>query len=256
MKNKYTAVIIEDEIDNSDFIQLLLTNEFPNVEVKFVGRSISEAAGYLLKEDHPDILFLDVQLKDGVIFELFDKIPADNIKSQIIFITAYDRFAIPAIKANAIDYLLKPLRPMDFVVAVNKAIKNQNQLIHNVDLSNLDVRKESTNQVSSNGNFINLPTLNGFIRAKISDIVYCEADANYSTVFLSNGEKVVTSKNLKEYEKVLPTSNFFRIHHKHIINTDYITEYLKGKGGQVVLQNQFVLDVSVRRKSELLDYLM
>ena len=255
MKNKYTAVIIEDEIDNSDFIKLLLRNEFPNIEVKYLGKSISDAVIYLSKEEHPDILFLDVQLRDGVIFDLFDKIPADDISSQIIFITAYDRFAIPAIKTNAIDYLLKPLRPVDFVLATKKAIKNISQHTPAVELP-VEVKKEAAIPVSSNGVYVNLPTLNGFIRTKISDIVYCEADANYSTIVLVNGDKVVTSKNLKEYERVLPTTNFFRIHHKYMINTDYLTEYLKGKGGQVVLQNKYTLDVSVRRKSELLEYLM
>lgn len=254
MTNKYTACIIEDEVDASDYLLLILNNEFPNIEVKYVGRSIKDAAMYLLKEEHPDILFLDVQLQDGVIFDLFDKIGADKIHSQIIFTTAYDKFALPAIKANAVDYLLKPVSPLDFIIAVNKCITKikSNKEAKIAEGSGI---VNSTSSAASH-HFINLPTLNGFSRISVNDIVYCEADANYTTIILANKERVVTSKNLKEYEKLLPENKFFRIHHKHVINTDFLTEYLKGKGGQVVLQNSITLDVSVRKKAELLDFLL
>lgn len=242
-KIKYTACIIDDEKSGSDYINLLLNNEFPNIEVIFVGRTVSEAAMFLLKQQ-PDILFLDVQLKDGNVFKLFESIKIEDIKSQILFITAYDSFAIPAIKSNAVDYLLKPTSPLDFVIAVNKCIKR-------IEFLNSTLNQRTPNSTVSSS-FINIPCLSGFIRLKINSIVYFEADANYTYLYLENGESIVSSKNIKEYERQLISQGYIRIHHKYLINLNYVTKYLKGKGGQVVLQNRYTIEVSVRKKAELM----
>lgn len=236
MKTKIQACIVDDEQDGRDYIALLLENEFPEIQTAFQASSVEEAYIYLSKNT-PDIIFLDVQLKDGTAFDLLSKFR--EIDSRIIFITAFENFAIQAIKSSAADYLLKPIRKMDFIVAVNKV------------LDSIKKSKNSSN-ISSNENKISLPTLQGFKLTNINDIIRCEADSSYTTFFLTDKSKIIVSKTLHEFEEHLTKYNFFRIHHKHLINLFHLKEYIKGKGGQVIMADQSVLDVSVRKKNDFL----
>lgn len=236
MKTKIQACIIDDEQDGRDYIALLLDNEFTDIQTAFQASSVEEAYIYLSKNT-PDIIFLDVQLKDGTAFDLLSKFR--EIDSRIIFITAYENFAIQAIKSSAADYLLKPIRKMDFIVAVNKVLESIK-------------KSKSSSSISSNENKISLPTLQGFKLTNISDIIRCEADSSYTTFFLTDKTKIIVSKTLHEFEEYLTKYNFFRIHHKHLINLFHLKEYIKGKGGQVIMADQSVLDVSVRKKNDFL----
>lgn len=236
MKTKTQVCIIDDEKDGRDYISLLLENEFPEIQVIFQASSVEEAYIYLTKNT-PEILFLDVQLKDGTAFDLLSKFR--EIDSQIIFITAFEHFAIQAIKNGATDYLLKPIKKIDFIIAVNKALEN------------IKKNKSSTVQYS-NQNKISLPTLQGFKLTNITDIIRCEADSSYTTFYLSDKTKIIVSKTLHEFEDHLSEHNFFRIHHKHLINLFHLKEYIKGKGGQVVMTDNSILDVSVRKKTDFL----
>lgn len=236
MKTKIQACIVDDEQDGRDYIALLLKNEFPEIQISFQASGVEEAYIYLTK-NIPDILFLDVQLKDGTAFDLLSKFR--EIDSRIIFITAFENFAIQAIKNGAADYLLKPIRKIDFVMAVNKV---------------LEMIKKSKNSpaISSSENKISLPTLQGFKLTNISDIIRCEADSSYTTFYLTDKTRIIVSKTLHEFEEHLTKYNFFRIHHKHLINLFHLKEYIKGKGGQVVMADHSVLDVSVRKKNHFL----
>ncbi|HCN49701.1 MAG TPA: DNA-binding response regulator [Chryseobacterium sp.] len=234
MKTKIQACIIDDEQDGRDYIALLLENEFPEIHNAYQASSVEEAYIYLSK-NAPDILFLDIQLKDGTAFDLLSKFR--EIDSQIIFITAFEHFAIQAIKSGAADYLLKPIKKMDFIIAVNKVLEN--------------VRK-SKNTTVLQSNKINLPTLQGFKITDINDIIRCEADSSYTTFYLTDKTRIIVSKTLHEFEELLLKYNFFRIHHKHLINLSHLKEYIKGKGGQVVMTDHSVLDVSVRKKNDFL----
>ncbi|ROI00019.1 LytR/AlgR family response regulator transcription factor [Chryseobacterium daecheongense] len=236
MKTKIQACIIDDEQDGRDYISLLLENEFPDVQIVFQAASIDEAYVYLIKNT-PDILFLDIQLSDGTAFDLLAKLK--EISSQIIFITAYENFAIQAIKNGATDYLLKPIKKVDFIIAVNKAMEN--------------IRKNKTVQSNSlQNNKISLPSLQGFKMINIGDIIRCEADSSYTTFYLTDKSKIVVSKTMHEFEELLSEHHFFRIHHKHLINLSHLKEYIKGKGGQVIMTDDSVLDVSVRKKNDFL----
>ncbi|MBL1220696.1 response regulator [Chryseobacterium sp. L7] len=236
MKTKIQACIIDDEQDGRDYIALLLENEFPEIQPAFQASSVEEAYIYLSKNT-PDIIFLDVQLKDGTAFDLLSKFR--EIDSRIIFITAYENFAIQAIKNGAADYLLKPIKKMDFIIGVNKVLENIKKI-------------KSSPGVSLPENKISLPTLQGFRLTNISDIIRCEADSSYTTFFLTDKTKIIVSKTLHEFEEQLTKYNFFRIHHKHLINLFHLKEYIKGKGGQVVMADQSILDVSVRKKNDFL----
>ncbi|HCA09951.1 response regulator [Chryseobacterium sp.] len=236
MKTKTQICIIDDEKHGRDYIALLLKKEFPEIEISFEASSVEEAYIYLTKNT-PDILFLDIRLNDGTAFDLLSKFR--EISSQMIFVTAFENFAIQAIKNGATDYLLKPIKKIDFVIAVNKALENikKTQPVHNNPLQDSKII---------------LSTLQGFRVIGIADIVRCEADSSYTTFYLINKTKIMVSKTLHEFEMMLPELNFFRIHHKHLINVDHLQEYIKGRGGQVVMSDGSVLDVSFRRKNDFL----
>lgn len=236
MNTKIQVVIIDDEEDGRDYIALLLANEFPDLELSFQVSSIEDAYPQLVKQQ-PDILFLDIELEDGNGFELLDKLP--KVSSQVIFITAYEQYAVRAIKKGATDYLLKPIKRSDFIIAVNKSldnIRNSRQLF----------------QKDQSSAKINLPTQQGFKRILISDIIRCEADSNYTFFFLADKSKVLVSRTMQEYEDIFREHGFFRAHHKHLINLQHFKEYIKGKGGQIVLSDNSVIDLSVRRKNDFM----
>lgn len=235
MKNKLHACIIDD--NDSKSISLLLKKEFPEFEIDFQTNNIQFASDYLSKNS-ADILFVDIQLSDETALNTLTKF-RQNPYSPIIFITDSEISAIRAIKKGITDYLLKPVRNLDFVITVNKAIENFKK-------NKVSILKSSIQ------NKINLPTLQGFKRVNIDEIIRCEADSNYTFIYLSDKTKVIVSKTLYDFEKNLSEYNFFRIHHKHLINLEHLKEYIKGKGGQVVMADNSVLDVSIRRKNEFL----
>ncbi|KPH14617.1 LytTR family DNA-binding domain-containing protein [Chryseobacterium sp. ERMR1:04] len=237
MKTKTQVCIIDDEKDGRDYISLLLENEFPDIQISFQASSVEESYIYLTKNT-PDILFLDIQLKDGTAFDLLSKFR--EVDSQIIFITAFENFAIQAIKNGATDYLLKPIKKIDFIIAVRKA------------LDNIKKNKGTSSAQYPSKNKISLPTLQGFKLTNITDIIRCEADSSYTTFYLTDKTKIIVSKTLHDFEEHLSEHNFFRIHHKHLINLIHLKEYLKGKGGQVVMTDNSILDVSVRKKNDFL----
>lgn len=234
MKNKLHACIIDD--NDSKSISLLLKKEFPEFEIDFQTNNIQFASDYLSKNS-ADILFVDIQLSDETALNTLSKF-RQNPYSPIIFIADSEISAIRAIKEGITDYLLKPVTNLEFVLTVNKAIEK--------------FKKNKLNLVHHYQNKINLPTLQGFKRVNVDEIIRCEADSNYTFIYLLDKTKVMVSKTLYDFEKNLSEYNFFRIHHKHLINLEHLKEYIKGKGGQVIMTDNSVLDVSIRRKNEFL----
>ena len=230
--NEIQVSIIDDEKDGRDYIALLLANEFPSLKIIFQASNVKDAA-FGLADKQPDILFLDIRLSDGTAFDLLSKIT--NLSSQIIFITAYEHYAIQAIKNGALDYILKPINRPEFIDAVNKAIAN----IHN-------------NKSSQFGIKINLPTLHGFKRVDIAQIIRCEADSNYTFIYLTDGSKIVVSHTLRQFDEFLSKHQFLRVHHKHLINLAHFKEYIKDSGGQALMSDNSSVDISVRKRSQFL----
>jgi len=227
--------IVDDEKHGRDYIALLLKKDFPELEIIFQAASIEETYMHLMK-NVPDILFLDIQLSDGTAFDLLSKFK--ELPTQIIFITAFEQYAIQAIKNGAVDYLLKPINKIDFIIAVNKALDNlkNKRLLHN------SVSKQK----------ITLHSVQGFRLVSIEDIVWCEADSNYTVFYMINKSKIMVSRTLYEFEKNLVEHNFFRIHHKYLINMLHLQEYIKGKGGQVIMVDNTVLNVSQRKRNDFI----
>jgi len=195
----------------------------------------------------PDLVFLDIEMPYGSAFDMLDKLYPVNF--EIIFVTAFNSYMLKAFKYSALDYLLKPVNIEELITAVNKAadkvnFKNFNKQIFNL-LENLKKAQPSTSRLA-------IPSQGGLAFIQVDDIIRCQAEGGYTFFFTKTREKVVSVKNIKEYEELLPDSVFFRIHNSHLINLNYIRKYHKGRGGYVEMEDGFMIEVATRRKDEFL----
>jgi two-component system, LytTR family, response regulator len=241
----HTAIIIDDEMKGRIALKQKLLDYCP--EIKLVGEANSGKQGIqLIEQMRPDIVFLDIEMPGMDGFEMLKKI--SDKKFQIIFTTAYDHYAIKAIKFAAFDYLLKPVDIEELRQAVEKIINShpQNHTVRKLEV--LEQHLFSNNTL----NKIAIPTLDGLLFFNIDDIIYLEAHSNYTEIHFANNQKLTASRTLKEFEELLPADKFFRPHHSHIINLQYIKRYIRGDGGQIELQNGTVVSVSRKKKEEFL----
>ena len=239
------AVIVDDETRARNYLKGVLSEQFKHIEI--VGEANGVDTGVELIENvNPDLLFLDVQMQDGTGFDILKRI--NRSKYNVIFVSAYDRFAITAIKFSAIDYLLKPVEVDDLELALEK-IKTSGK--KDEVQQKLDLLLDNINKIDK----IALPSLSGIEFVKIENIIRCESDNNYTTFFLVNKEKIVVSKTLKEYEDMLESKGFFRTHKSHIINLSFLKKYIKGEGGIVVMEDGSEVAVSRRRKEDFMEVL-
>ncbi|WP_394674582.1 LytR/AlgR family response regulator transcription factor [uncultured Chryseobacterium sp.] len=233
MKTKLQASIISEE-DGGESIARLLSSEFPEFEIVFRSSNINRTQDYSLHH-FPDLLFLETKLMNNLpdIFSRF----REHL-SQVIFITDSEKFAIKAIKTGVGSCLIRPVKNLEFVISIKRAIEN--------------IRMRRASLQASSHHKINLPTLQGFKRVSVDEIIRCEADSNYTFIYLADRSRIVVCRTLCDFEKSFSEHGFFRIHHKHLINLEHMKEYIKGKGGQVIMTDNSVLDVSVRKKYDFL----
>lgn len=245
MKKNYRVIIIEDEQQSREYLKGLLA-VYSEFEVVGEAGNLKEA-DQLCHELNPDLVFCDVMLPGGTIFDWLLSLP--KIDFELIFITSFQDFAIKAFRLAALDYLLKPIDSQEFTAAISRFLgKNTIQTAQIQQLiQNLQAPKEKVKMA--------LPTLNGFLFVEIKEIVRCESDNTYTTFFMKDKKKILVSRTLKEVESILEPYGFFRVHNSHLINLALVTEYLKGEGGQVKLSDGSVVDVSRRRKEEFLGVL-
>jgi len=237
------AIIIDDEQDSRNAINNILKNYCKDIEVSGQAGSVAEGLT-LIGKTKPDVVFLDIQMPDGTGFDLLEKIT--KITFQVIFVTAYDKYALKAIKFSALDYLLKPVDPHQLMEAVKKIKKN------NGDFSDI-TRKINTLLRNKNGfERLTLPTFEGFKFVNIKDVVRCESDSNYTNFYLNTGELILVTRTLKEYEEILAELDFIRVHQSNLVNIKYIDRYIKGDGGTIVMVDGSEVEVSRRRKDDFL----
>lgn len=241
------ALIIEDETQAISALKSELQLHCPNVivagEAKTVVTGIEK-----IKELNPDVVFLDIQLSDGLGFEILSAFKEYTFK--IIFTTAYSQYAIKAIKFSALDYLLKPIDSEELVSAISKIEINSidNSLAQfETLLHNLKPQEKRTK--------IALQTTEGISIFEIETIVKCSAESNYTCVYFTNGKKALFSKTLKEFEELLENSGFERIHHSHIINLNHLVNFTNKDGGYVLMSDKSTVPVSQRKKNQLIDAL-
>ncbi|MFT3680556.1 MAG: LytTR family DNA-binding domain-containing protein [Ferruginibacter sp.] len=240
-----TAIIIDDEAKGRLALRQKLTDYCP--EVTIVAEADSGQEGILLINKHtPDILFLDIEMPRMNGFEMLNNLAEKNF--HLIFTTAYDQYAIRAIKYAAFDYLLKPVDVEELINTIHKLTntgvshtKKQAELLQ----QNINHPKKLMNKLA-------IPTLEGLLFFDINDIEYLEAQSNYTNIYFNNKSKIIASKTLKEFEELLPVDKFFRVHHSYLINLNYIKKYIKGDGGQVELQSGAYVDIARRKKEEFM----
>lgn len=240
-----TAIIIDDEAKGRLALQQKLEAYCPEVKILAEAKDGEEAI-MLIEIHKPQLIFLDIEMPRMTGFEMLTSLKEK--KFHIIFTTAYDQYAIKAIRYAALDYLLKPVDVEELKQAVARVsvteqgqIKQQLELLHH----NTQNPKKKINKLA-------IPTLSGLLFFDIASILHLEANSNYTNIYFLDKQKIIASRTLKEFEELLPTETFFRPHHSHIINLEYIKRYIKGDGGQIELQNGTFVDVSRRKKEEFL----
>ncbi|MGG9961007.1 LytR/AlgR family response regulator transcription factor [Ferruginibacter sp. SUN106] len=239
------AIIIDDEAKGRLALREKLLAYCPQIKIMAEAANGQEAL-LLIQHYKPQLIFLDIEMPRMNGFEMLNELTEKNF--HIIFTTAYDQYAIRAIKYAAFDYLLKPIDIEELKTAVeklnnteNKETKKQVELLQ----QNMQLPKKQLHKLA-------IPTLEGLLFYDINDIIHLEANSNYTYIHLINKTKITASKTLKEFEDLLPADIFFRTHHSHLINLNYIKRYIKGDGGQIELQNGTYVDVSRRKKDEFL----
>lgn len=243
------AILVDDENGSRESLALLLEKYCPQVQVLAKADSMTSALTAVQKYE-PELVFLDIEMPNGSGFDLLEKIK--DIDFDVVFITAYDHYAIRAIKFSAVDYLLKPVDPEDLKNAVNRV---EEKRLSKKSLG--DKYKTLLSNVKSETKLkkVAIPDGDGLVFINLTDIIRCDSDGNYTYFILNNGKKIMSSRTLGEYEEMFEGENFFRVHRSHLVNLDHVKKYIKGEGGYVVLSDNSQVEVSRRKKIEFLEKL-
>lgn len=239
------CIIIDDEEKNVKLLRNMLEMHCPQVTVAATSSDAREGL-LLITELKPQLIFLDVEMPHMNGFDLLKKL--EPVSFEVIFVTAYSHYAVEAFEHHAAGYITKPINAEKLANMVNAAAKRIEEKTINRNLFSL--LEQNTKQAAPDK--IPLSTANGLLFVKIAEIMYCESSGNYTHFYVCGDKKIVVSRQLGEYEKLLPENNFTRIHDKYIINLNFIKEYIKGSGGEVVLENGKEIPVSTRRKEDFL----
>ena len=239
------SIIIDDETNSSSALREKLKQYFPQVNIIAICNNGHEGIE-AIESLKPDIVFLDIEMPKINGFTMLQKLTYRNF--ELIFTTAYDHYAIKAIRFSALDYLVKPIEIEELRQAINRVEEKQqaspNQRLELL-LDNLGHKIHERLRIA-------IPTNSGLEFLKVEQIIYLEASVNYTHIFLQDGRKYTASRTLKDFEEMLPADTFLRIHHSHIINKNFAEKYIRGEGGQVVLSNGTILDIAKRKKTEFL----
>ena len=237
--------MIDDDESNLSSLTEKLNKHCPQVEI--IARCSNAAEGIQAIDGlKPDMVFLDIEMPVMNGFVMLQQLSYRDF--ELIFVTAYDHYAIKAIRYSALDYLVKPVEIEELKSAVNKVTVNHSRKDRGLQLEllleYLDKKRPRR---------ITIPTSDGLQFIDLENIVYLEASNNYTNVYLANQQKYLVTRTLKDFEQILPPETFLRIHHSTIINRDFIEKYIRGEGGQVMMRNGIVLDVYKRKKVEFLE---
>jgi two-component system, LytTR family, response regulator len=241
-------LLIDDDAVVRDNLKTLLSIYAPESTI------IAEADGVktglaCLKTHKPDVVLLDVEMKDGTGFDLLSIY--GELDFKVIFVTGHDGYAIKAFKYSAVDYLLKPVDPADLMLALKKINLANDRNEENLKIANLKHNKNTAHDDQT----IVLKDTETVYLVKIKDIIRCESDKNYTLFFLADGRKITITKTLKEYDALLEGHSFFRAHQSHLINLKHFDRYEKREGGIVFMKDGSTLPVAVRKKESLMQAL-
>lgn len=240
------AIIIEDEPNSRETLTLMLNRHKSDVEIIATCSNPTDGIDSIAQHQ-PDLVFLDIQMPKMNGFEMLKKI--SHINFEVIFTTAYDQYAINAIRTSALDYLLKPVDDEDLTAAIEKCKERMIEKKTKYQFENLFNNLSNKNPLDKT---IALSATDGISFVKMSDILRVEANGRYAKFHLLNKETIVVSKTLGDFEEILTSNHFFRIHDSSIINLNHVKKYIRGDGGIVVLSDNTELDVARRRKEEFI----
>lgn len=243
--NKIRTLIIEDEPAIRKELQWLVTQE-DSLKLEAMAGSVNESV-QILKNTEIDLILMDIQLTDGTAFDILNQIEVTSF--HIIFITAYNHFAIKAIKYGALDYLLKPIDNDEFVAAIQK-IKKIKQTDY---LNQINLVKEYSSRTIDMSSRICITSLDCMQIVRLNDIVHLSGEGSYTQIHLENKKVVTASKPLKYYEDILPEDFFIKTHQSYIVNKDFIDKYMKT--GILVMKNNSEIPVATRRKEFVINHL-
>lgn len=244
------TIIVDDEFVSRNVLKKLLDINCPDIEVICECTNAEEAKTEIGRLQ-PQLVFLDISMPGKSGLDMLKEI--DDINFSIIFVTAFHEYTIQAIRFSAIDYLLKPVEKNELIEAVGRVkIKIANSENHSpVEAFLHNIQAAQSQQEMQ----LCVPGIKGFQIIKIKDIIYCEAENTYTTIFLNNSQKLLASRPLIDYESLLQDASFVRIHKSYLINMQHLKEYLKGEGGSAVMSNGKELEVSRRKKEYFVNYM-
>jgi two-component system, LytTR family, response regulator len=246
MENKIRAVIIDDEKKSILTLTKLLAKYCPEIDITATAESVGEGTA-VIDRLKPELVFLDISMPDGDGFDVLQLV--DHTNFEVIFITASDQFAMKAFEFSALHYLLKPINHQELRDAVLRFVRlRKTSLMH----EQVNVLKQSLNNEHQK---IILPTSEGLLIIGLDEIIRCEADDNYTHFFLQDAKKLIVSKTLSVFEKILSDLYFSRVHNKHLINLKHIKQYVRGKAGYVIMIDDSCVNISENKKNDFLDKL-
>lgn len=248
-----TAVIIDDDINLRNGMKGLLNLYAPEISIIGEAENVKNGITEILNKK-PQVVFLDIQLTDGTGFDILESITKTEgkINTNIVFITAHEKYAIKAFRFSALDFLLKPVDPDELQQVIAK-IKNSLETKSNY--SNIDLLLENISKKVDTFKRIALSTSQGIHLYEIGDIIRCESQDNYTKFYIKNQKPILISKTLKEYDELLSEHGFERIHQSHLINIAYLKAYIKTDGGYVLMQDESHLPISQRKRERLKEIL-
>lgn len=245
----FHTIIIDDDQLARKGLRRILEHNFEDIEI--MGEADSVTSGLsLIKEFNPDLVFLDIEMPDGTGFRLLDQLPKVNFK--IVFTTSYSDYAITAFKYSAFDYIIKPVSIENIRSTISRIKENPTLL----EKHRIEVLRKNLIHTSDEDATIALPEINGFSIIKVKDIIRCEGERNYSRIFFTDGKSLLISRTLLEFDNMLVSHGFFRIHRSHLISLRNVNRYLKSDGGVIEMVDKTQLPISPKFKNELLNRLL
>ena len=242
------AIIIEDEKQGLNNLKNLLAEHCSDISIIGEAASIAEGNSLIknLGSKQPDVAFLDINLPDGLVFQLLNDL--DKISFEIIFVTAFEKHAIRACQYSSIGYIVKPIDPDELKEAVRRINAGRTHMTDRLDVFNQHYFNKP-NPFKK----MSISALDGIYFINIQDIIRCEAEDNYTHIHLSNGDKITASRTIKAYEDMLSSVNFYRVHKSHLINLNYMKKFVKGDGGYLVMDDGKKIEVSRRRRPAFME---
>jgi len=238
------TLIVEDEPQNRDLLKSMIAQYVEGVDIIGSAANVDEAC-LKIHELNPQLLLLDIQLEERNAFQLLEQFPQRSF--EVIFTTAYEQYALQAIKHSGIDYLLKPIGLEELRTAVKKAEEK-------IQPTTSEAEEPSNTEPAPNDRIV-VPTNQGFMLLDVGNIMYLQAEGAYTRIVLRDHSGVLVSQPIGVYEEKLKYPAFIRIHRSHVVNQQYIKQYVRGRGGYVLLENGDHLNVAVRKKADLLQAL-